>query len=142
MQVLTAALPAAEAKEARAAEQAEAVRREQAMRAYRGHLQDAERTAADTIANLPDGEALTRLRDLRDRLAAQARDLGTWSRDHDIRRPFDPLAEVLAAMQHRIARVERARHAGSHPITLGGATTEALLEAAARVGILEHGGQK
>jgi hypothetical protein len=140
--VLRAALPQAEAREREAAERAEAVRREQAVIAYRKHLQEAERIAADMIASLPHGEALTRLRDLRDGLSAEARDLGTWSRDHDVRRPFDPLAEVLAAMQHRIARVERARHAGSHPITLGGATTQALAEAAARVDILEEGVRK
>ena len=134
MTVLSAALPKAEARERKAAEQAEAARRDRALVAFEQDTEEAERLVATVCGRLPDGETLTKLRDSRDHLAAQARELRPWSNDHRIRRPCDPLSEVVGAMTSRIARVERARHAPDSPITLeGGATAETLAAAAARI---------
>ena len=136
MDLLAAALPQAEAKEAEAAREAEAVRRERAMDTYQQHTKDAQRLIDAALANLPDGDTLTALRDVRDRLASEARDLRTWSNDTQVRRPLDPLHEVVSAMQLRIDRVARARWAASHPITLRPPTDE-VTEAAARIGRTE-----
>jgi hypothetical protein len=133
MQILSAALPAAEEREAEAARQADAARREQAMVAYQRHTQEAQQSIDAVVANLPTGETLTALRDLRDRLASEARDLRTWSTDARVRRPLDPLNDVVEELQHRIDRVARARWAPSHPITLKRANTDAVAEAVARI---------
>jgi hypothetical protein len=134
MAVLTAALPAAEEREAEAAQQAEAVRRERAMVAYQRFTQEAQRSIDAVVASLPTGETLTALRDLRDRLASEARDLRTWSNLPEVRRPPDPLSAVVDAMQYRLDRVVRARWAPKSPITLkAGATSSELSEATARV---------
>jgi hypothetical protein len=133
MQVLTAALPIAEAREAEAAERTEVERRARAMKAYERATAEAQQFVDATLARLPDGETLTRLRDWRDRLADESRDLRVWSTDVQVRRPLDPLHVVVSAMQHRIARVSRARWMGSAPITLGGTSSETLAEAAARI---------
>ena len=131
--VLAAALPQAEAHETEAARQAEAVRRERAVAAYQLLMQEAQQTVAAVVTTLPNGETLTALRDLRDRLAREARDIRTWSNDPDARRPPDPLSEVVGEMQNRIDRVGRARWAPSHPITLGRRRTDAVAEAVARI---------
>lgn len=55
VQMLDAALPRAEAKEAEAAQHAEAVRRERAMHAYQHHVQEAQQYTATVLANLPTG---------------------------------------------------------------------------------------
>jgi hypothetical protein len=118
--LLASALPQAEQREADAARQAEEQRRERALSAYQQHTQEAQRLHDDLLDRLPDGDTLTALRDWRDRLATEAGDLRPFSRDVTVRRPLDPLDALVAAMQHRIDRVSRARWAHSAPITLGG----------------------
>lgn len=132
--VLTAALPAAAEREAEAARQAEAVRRERAMHGYQRQNAEAQAWLDAVLARLLTGEELTVARDLRDRLASEARDLRTWSNLPEVRRPLDPLSAVVDAMQMRLDRIVRARWAPKSPITLrGGATTDAVNEAVARI---------
>ncbi len=134
MAVRTAALPAAEEREAAAARQAEAVRRDRALVAYQRLTQEAQQAIDAVVARLPTGETLTALRDLRDSLAGEARDLRTWSNLPEVRRPLDPLSAVVAEMQARLDRVARARWAPKAPITLaGGAPASEVAEAVARI---------
>lgn len=127
--MLTGALPLAEARERHAAVQAELVARARRMQDYERRTAEA-KTWLDRVLNqLPDAETLTRARDLRQQLAADARDLAAWSNDRRVRRPLDPLAAIAEAMHHRIDRISRARWARNSAITLGEAES-ALIKAA------------
>jgi hypothetical protein len=136
--VLDAALPQAEAREAEAARQAEVALRAKHMRDYERQTAEAQAWAEDMLARLPNGEELTQARDLRDALNSKAAQMRAWSKDACVRRPLDPLGVLVTAMEHRIARVARARWIGSAPITLGGPSGEELVAAAARVQTLER----
>lgn len=116
--VLVAALPQAEAKEADARERAEAAARAKRMQEYERQTAEAQAWLDAVLARLPDGETLTAARDWRDRLHDEARSLRAWSNDVRVRRPVDPLAAIYDALGHRIQRLERARWARSAPITL------------------------
>lgn len=142
MQVLNAALPTAEAREADAARQAELGARVARMRAFERQTA-ADRVWADTVIGaLPSGPVLTEARNRRDRQRAEATLLSRWSNDSAVRRPFDPLALIYDALAHRLARIDRARwiHA-RHPITLGTVEhQEEIAKATERIAALEgHG---
>ena len=138
MQLLRAALPAAEAREAEAARQAEAAARAKRLQTFDRQTIEAQAWLDDVVMRLPTAEELTKARDLRDSLNSEAIQMRTWSDAVGIRRPLDPLNVLVQAMQHRIDRVSRARWAHGAPITLGGASAEALTAAAARVEALER----
>jgi hypothetical protein len=138
MQVLTAALPRAEEREAEAARQAELAGRAAQMQEFERQT-EADRAWADAVvAALPDGPLLTEARNRRDRLRADAASLSRWSSAAVVRRPFDSLAFIYDALAHRVARIERARWIhGRHAITLGTAGQhEAIAEATERVATL------
>ena len=116
--VLASALPQAEAKEAEAARQIEATARTKRMHNYQRQTAEAQAWLDGVLASLPSGEQLTQARTLRDVLREEARGLSQWSHDAAIRRPLDPLEVIHAALALRVARMERARWIGSHPITL------------------------
>src|SRR5688572_15524076 len=84
--------------DAEATRKAEAVRRERAMSAYQHLTQDAQQFMKAVLANLPDGDTLTQAREWRDRLTAEARELRQCTSTGSVRRPLDPLAEIVAAM--------------------------------------------
>jgi hypothetical protein len=140
MQVLRVALPAAEAREAEAARQAEATARSKQMQEFERLTAESQKWLDAVLARLPDGDTLTAARKLRDRIHDQARAMAPWSTDVRVRRPLNPLDAITTAMQHRIDRVSRSRWAGSAPITLDKAKAERLAEAAARVGEAERTG--
>jgi hypothetical protein len=131
--VLAAALPQAEAREHEAAEREELAARTTKLRDYDRQTAEAQAWLEDVLGRLPDGETLTRARDLRRQLAADARDLATWANDARVRRPLDPLEAIGAAMQHRIDRISRERLTRGSPITLRGAEPATLLAAIERV---------
>jgi len=138
--VLAAALPQAEAKEAQAAREAEAVARAKRMQDYQRQTSGAQAWLDDVLRRLPSGEELTKAQTLRDALRNDARWLSQWSRDIAVRRPFDPLEAIHDALALRVARIERAKWIhGGHPITLGSASKqEAIATAAARIEALER----
>jgi hypothetical protein len=127
--MLAGALPHAEARERQAAEEAEVAARAKRMQDYEQRTVEAQAWLDDVLTRLPDGETLTRARNLRQQLANDARELAAWSSAVSVRRPLDPLEAIVAAMQHRIARISHARWVRSSPITLGEAES-ALLKAA------------
>ena len=138
IRVLDAALPAAEAREAEAARQAEELAREKQLQEFKRKSAEAQKLVDTKLASLPSGEELTEFRDRAVALRSQANALRAWSTDVDVRRPLDPLDLVVTAMQHRINRVSRARWAGSSPITLGGSSPEEIAAAVERVEALER----
>lgn len=129
--MLTGALPLAEARERHDAEQAEAAARARRMRDYERRTAEAQAFVEDVIKRLPDADTLTRARDLRQQLAAHARELATWSKN--ARRPLDPLGAIATAMQHRVDRISHARWARSSAITLGEAESPLMKAAIERV---------
>ncbi len=117
--VLAAALPQAEAKEAEAREQAEATARAERMQDYQRQTVEAKQWADTVLARVTTGEELTQARALRDALRDEARWLSRWSHDVAVRRPFDPLDAIYAALAMRVQRIERSRWIhGESPITL------------------------
>jgi hypothetical protein len=130
--LLKAALPAAEQREQREAEAVEARRRTQAMTAYRARTSEVRAWVDGMLSRLPTAEELTRARDLRDELRGDARELA-WSDDVDVRRPADPLDDLVRAMTWRVERVNRARHGDGGPIHLDSSKEARVREAAARV---------
>jgi hypothetical protein len=131
MDVLTQALPVAEARDAVASRRAEEAERQRAFEAFEEDLEAAQRWLDGVIARLPSEAELTEARDLRNRLSAAAGALRAWSNDGRCRRPLDPLAVLVAAMQHRLDRVSRAQWAKAAPITLGARRSAGLVAAAA-----------
>jgi hypothetical protein len=85
LQVLGAALPAAEAREAEAIRQAEERARANRMREFERTAADAQKWLDVVLASLPSGEVLTKARDLRDALRTEANGLRTWSSEVQVR---------------------------------------------------------
>jgi hypothetical protein len=131
--MLASALPLAEAREQHAAEQAEAAARAQRMQDYERRTAEAQAWLDEVLGRLPDAETLTRARDLRQQLAADARELATWSSDVGVRRPLDPLDAIAAAMRHRLDRMSHVSVARGAAITLGEAESPLMRAAMARV---------
>lgn len=141
--ILAAALPTADEREADETRQAEAAARAAQMQEFERQTEADRAWAYAVVAALPDGPVLTEARDRRDRLRAGAVQLSRWSNVAAVRRPFDPLAQVYDALTHRVARIERARWIhGHHPITLGTAgQQEATAAATERIAALGGGTQ-
>jgi hypothetical protein len=133
--LLTQALPLAEQREADAAATAAAERQARALAAFHVRTAEAQQWLDALLARLPTGDELTTARAFRDELHTAARDLSGCP-DVAVRRPLDVLDVIVQALQHRLARIERMKHA--HTITLGGSS--ALVHAAAaRVKSLTEG---
>ncbi|MGH6691136.1 MAG: hypothetical protein ACREF4_10735 [Gammaproteobacteria bacterium] len=119
IQMLEAALPRADAREAEAARQAEADAHAKRLDRHRQQTAEAQRWLDAVLARLPSGEELTAARNLRDALRAEANGLSRRSQDVAVRRPLDPLDATYCALKMRVQRIERARWIhGDHPITL------------------------
>ena len=117
-QILTAALPAAEAREAEIARQAEEQTRQARMQDFERRTQEAQKFIDAVLGSLPSGEVLTQARDMRDVLRTEALGLRPWSNEVYVRRPLDPLDAIHAALALRVQRIERSRWIGASPITL------------------------
>lgn len=118
--VLTAALAAGEEQEAEATRRAEAEARVQQMKQYLQNTAGAKEWVDVVLARLCTSEELTLARDRRDALQQEASALALWSSEAAVRRPFDPLDAVRAALVLRVQRIDRARWIGKNPITLTG----------------------
>jgi hypothetical protein len=131
--MLSGALPLAEAREQHAAEQAEMVLRASRMEDYIKQAAEVQRWQDGVLEQLPDAATLTRARDFGHQLAADARDLATWSSDLRVRHPLDPLEAISAALQHRIDRISHARWARGSAITLAESVSPHVKAAIERV---------
>jgi hypothetical protein len=118
IQVLTAALPTAEAKEAETARQAEAAALAKRIEDYEKATAEARGFVDTILARLVTGEELTVAREFGRVLASEARLLHPLTGTAQHRRPIDPMYEIRAALVHRIERIDRARWAPQAPITL------------------------
>lgn len=116
--VLEAALPQAEAREAKAAAQAEALARSTFQLEYERKTAEIQAWLDGQLAQLPDGETLTKARDLRDSLSGDAGQMRAWSNALNVRRPLDPLHVLTQEMQRRIDCISRSRWTRRQPITL------------------------
>jgi hypothetical protein len=137
--VLTVALPQANAREAEAVKQAEAAARIKFEQAYARKTAEAQAWLDDLLARLPTGPELTKARDLRDSLGADATQMRTWLNTAEVRRPLDPLEGIQHAFALRLQRIERSRWIGSSPITLASKDMQdAMATAVSRVVALER----
>ena len=118
LQVIAAALPVAEAREAEADRQSVERARQRRMQDFERRRQEAQHFIDAVLASLPSGEVLTQARDLRDALRTEANGLRAWSNDVRVRRPLDPLDAIHAALHLRVQRIEQRRWIGARPITL------------------------
>lgn len=132
--LLEEALPQAEARDAEAARLAEERRRAAHADAFERQTAEAQAFTDAVLASLPDGPTLTKARDLRDAIRHEAAMLRTWSDALNVRRPVDPLRQIVDALKMRLQRADRSRWIGSSPITLADSEThEAMMAATTRV---------
>lgn len=118
MQILSAALPMAEAREDEIAKQAEAEVRSKRIEEFFRLTHEAHRFLDSILAQQVTGEELTQARELSLLLSREADALHRLTGDGQFRRPLDPFAAIRDALVHRIERIDRARWAKSAPITL------------------------
>jgi hypothetical protein len=118
MRLLKAALPAAEAKEAEAARQAEAAALAKRIEEFDKVSAEARGFTDTLLARLVTGEELTICREFSRVLSREANLLHPLTGDARHRRAIDPMFEIRAALIHRIERLDRSRWAPQAPITL------------------------
>lgn len=118
IELLSAALPLAEVREAEAARAAKEQSRQARIRNFERQAEEAQEFIDGVLASLPTGEDLTKARELRDALRAEAAELRAWSDAIGVRRPLDPLDAIHAALALRTTRIERSRLGRTRQITL------------------------
>jgi hypothetical protein len=118
MRLLKAALPAADAKEAEAARQAEAAALARRIEEFDRNEAEARGFVDTILVRLVTGEELTVCRELGRVQSREGQALHALTGDARHRRPIDPMFEIRAALVHRIERIDRARWAPQAPITL------------------------
>ncbi len=118
IRLLSAALPAAAAKEAEVQAAADAAALVERIAAFDRDASEARRFVDGVLERLVNGEELSIARDLSRSLAREATELHHATGNGRFRRPTDPLHDIRAALDHRIERLDRARWAPASPITL------------------------
>jgi hypothetical protein len=118
MRLLKAALPAADAKEAEAARQAEAVALARRIEEFDKVSAEARGFVDTLLARLVTGEELTICREFGRVLSREANLLHPLTGEARHRRAIDPMFEIRTALVYRIERIDRARWAPGAAITL------------------------
>ena len=118
VQMLVAALPVADEREAEAARQSDAAAWAARAKAFDQQLADAAAWVEPIVARLVTVEELQRARDWRDLVSHEGRLIAQHRHDVRYRRPFDPLFALHAALKKRLDAIDRGRHHGAGPITL------------------------